>query len=109
LGAMAERENILPSAVGHGVAFPHTLGRHPEQVTRPFILLGRSRTGIEFGAPDGKPVGLVFVMGLRYEELHLPWLAKLSRLLQDRAVRNTLLSAPDASALYRSLRQFSAS
>jgi PTS system nitrogen regulatory IIA component len=108
LGALAERENVLSSAVGHGVAFPHTLGRHPEQVTRPFILLGRSRVGIDFHSPDKRPVFLVFVMGLRYQELHLPWLAQLSTLLQDTVARNALLRARDGQSLYRQLRAFAA-
>ncbi len=109
LGALLERENVLPSAVGHGVAFPHTLRRHPDQITRPFILLGRAQPGVDFTAPDGKPVRLVFVMGLRYEELHLPWLAKLSRLLEDDRVRKALLSAADAATLFARLRGFAAS
>jgi excisionase family DNA binding protein len=109
LGALVERENVLSSAVGHGVAFSHTLRRHPDQVTRPFILLGRAPRGIDFAAPDAKPVRLVFVMGLRYEELHLPWLAKLSRFMQEDRVRSALFSAKDAATLFARLRQFAAS
>jgi excisionase family DNA binding protein len=104
LGALLERENVLSSAVGNGVAFPHTMRRHPEQVRRPFLLLGRSPDGIDFGAPDGEPVRLVLLMGLRYEQLHLPWLARLSRLLRDPQVRATLLGARAPRALFASLR-----
>lgn len=104
LGALIERENVLSSAVGHGVAFPHTLHRHPEQVVRPFLLLGRSRAGVDFGAADG-PVHLVVLMGLRYQELHLPWLKRLSAALRDDLVRADLMRAPDAAALSVVLRE----
>lgn len=104
LGALVERENVLPSAVGNGVAFPHTLARHPEQVERPFILVGRSPHGLDAGAPDGKLVELVFVMGLRYQELHLPWLARLSGALSKRGARTELLAAPGRRELYGRLR-----
>jgi excisionase family DNA binding protein len=100
IGALIERENILSTAVGHGVAFPHTVRRHPEQIVRPFMLVGRSTPGVSFAAPDGAPVHLFFLLGLRYDELHLPWLAKLSRLLSSSERRQALLAAADREALY---------
>jgi PTS system nitrogen regulatory IIA component len=99
-GALIERENMLSTAAGHGVAFPHTVRRHPDQVTRPFVLIGRSLPGIDFHAPDGAPVHLFFVLGLRYDELHLPWLAKLSHLLASSGLFEALLEAPDAASIY---------
>ncbi len=104
LGALVERENVLSSAVGHGVAFPHTLKRHPEQVTRPFLLLGRTHAGVDFAARDG-PVHIVVLMGLRYQELHLPWLKRLSEVLRDDLVRAALMRAPDAEGVCAVLRE----
>jgi excisionase family DNA binding protein len=105
VGALIQRENVLPGAFGGGIAFLHTLRRNPEQIARPFMVLGRSREGVEFDALDGKPTHLFFVLGLKYDELHLPWLYKLSQMLADpRAVR-ALLDAPDATALYDTLIQ----
>jgi excisionase family DNA binding protein len=102
VGALIERENILPSAVG-GTAFLHTLRRTPEQVVRPFMVLGRSPKGVDFDALDGGATKLFFVLGLKYEELHLPWLQKLSRMLARQEAVNVLLEAPDANALYEAL------
>lgn len=103
LGALLERENVLSSGVGDGVAFPHTLDRHPEHVRRPFLLLGRSREGIDFGAPGGV-VHIVVLMGLRYQKLHLPWLKRLSTALREPGVREAILSAPDGAAIREVLR-----
>jgi mannitol/fructose-specific phosphotransferase system IIA component (Ntr-type) len=103
VGALVQRENVMPSATGGGLAFLHTLRRNPEQVVRPFMVLGRSRAGVDFDALDGKPAHLFFVLGLKYDELHLPWLAKLVQMLgQPDAVRS-VLEAADAPAVYKAL------
>lgn len=105
VGALIERENIMPSAVGNGVAFLHTMNRHPEQVMRPFMVLGRSRNGIDFDALDGRPTHLFFVLGLKFHELHLPWLAKLAQLFARLEATATLIAAPDAATIFGSLSQ----
>lgn len=58
MGALIERENVMPSAIGNGIAFLHTLQRSPEQVIRPFMVLGRSSPGIDFDSLDGEPTHL---------------------------------------------------
>jgi excisionase family DNA binding protein len=103
VGAIVERENILPSALGNGIAFPHTLHRHPEQVARPFMVLGRSTEGVDFDALDGQPTHLFFVLGLKFEALHLPWLHKLSRMLGQPEQVQAVLKAPTAQAIYHVL------
>ncbi|MBI4954072.1 MAG: PTS sugar transporter subunit IIA [Myxococcales bacterium] len=103
VGALIQRENVMPSALGHGVAFLHTLRRSPEQVLAPFMLLGRSREGIDFDALDGQPTHLFFVLGLKYDELHLPWLAKLVHMLLQPNAVGRLLDAPDAGAIHQEL------
>ncbi len=100
VGALIQRENVMPSAIGNGLAFLHTLRRHPEQVVKPFMVLGRSREGVDFDALDSKPTHLFFVLGLKYDELHLPWLAKLVQMLAQPDVLPSLLGAGDADAIY---------
>lgn len=102
-GALLERENVLPSALGHGIAFLHTLRRNPDRVVRPFMVLGRSRAGVDFDALDGQPTHLFFVLGLKYDELHLPWLHKLYKMLARPGTVDDLLAAASPDAIYRSL------
>lgn len=103
VGALIQRENVMPSAIGNGLAFLHTLRRNPDQVIQPFMVLGRSREGVDFDALDDKPTHLFFVLGLKYEELHLPWLAKLVQMLAQTEVVPSLLDATDATAIYERL------
>ena len=103
VGALIQRENVMPSAIGNGLAFLHTLQRNPQQVTRPFMILGRSVQGVDFDALDAKLTHLFFVLGLRYDELHLPWLSQLVHMLAQPGVVESILQAPDAPAIYQHL------
>src|SRR5713101_5983779 len=102
--ALIERENIMPSAVGNGVAFLHTMYRHPEQGVKPFMVLGRSARGVEFDALDSRATHLFFVLGLKFHELYLPWLAKLSQMFARAEATRALLEAPQAEAIFEVLR-----
>ena len=90
----------MPSATGRGVAFLHTVKRNPQQVTKPFMVLGRSTQGVDFDSLDGQPTHLFFVLGLKINELHLPWLAKLSSMFATRQAVDLVLGARDAKAIY---------
>lgn len=103
VGALIERENVMPSATGNGVAFLHTLNRHPEQVVRPFMVLGRSPKGVDFDSLDGRPTHLFFVLGLKFHELHLPWLAKLAQMCARPEAIQTLMSADTADEVFAAL------
>ncbi len=105
IGALIQRENVMPTATGNGVAFLHSLRRNPEQVVRPFMVLGRSREGVDFDAFDGRPTHLFFVLGLKYEELYLPWLHKLSQMFASEDAVRSILDAPDAAAIFRAVAE----
>jgi len=105
VGALIERENVMPSATGNGIAFLHTLHRNPEQVVRPFMILGRSRDGVDFDALDGQPTHLLFVLGLKFEELYLPWLQKLSQMFAREDAVRAILDAPDAATIFRAVAE----
>lgn len=77
VGAVVERESLSSTAMEGGVAFLHTRAKDKGKIARPFIVVGRSWTGIPFGAPDGNPTYLFFLLGLKYDRLHLPILGGL--------------------------------
>jgi excisionase family DNA binding protein len=81
IGALVEREALASTAMEGGVAFLHTRARDTKRIARPFVIMGRSYDGIDFGAPDGKPTHLFFLLGLTHDRLHLPILGRLARLM----------------------------
>lgn len=99
-GALLQRESVMPGAAGNGVAILHTLRRHPERVTKPFMVLGRSRDGVDFDALDGGLTHVFLVLGLRHDRLHFPWFAKLTQLFAQPDLSGAVLRAADAAAIY---------
>jgi excisionase family DNA binding protein len=97
VGAVVERESLASTAMEGGVAFLHTRAKDKGKIARPFMICGRSWEGIPFGAPDGKPTYLFFLLGLKYDRLHLPILGRLARALRIPATiaKIRTLSSPD--------------
>ena len=97
VGAVVERESLSSTAMEGGVAFLHTRAKDKGKIARPFMVVGRSWSGIPFGAADGNPTYLFFLLGLKYDRLHLPILGRLARALRNPATIAKLrsLSSPD--------------
>jgi mannitol/fructose-specific phosphotransferase system IIA component (Ntr-type) len=99
-----ERENFSTTGIGHGIGIPHA---RTEAVTDIVIALGRSASGIDFGSFDCKPARLIFVLGTpkrRELSLYLSVLARLTRLLERQAFRNTLLAAATPAEVLEAFR-----
>jgi PTS system nitrogen regulatory IIA component len=103
VGALEERERLNSTALGDGVAIPH--GKLPG-IKRVFAAFGRSRQGVDFQSLDGKPTHLFFVLAAPEDSAgaHLKALARISRLLKDATFRDRLLEAPDAHAIWTTIR-----
>jgi PTS system fructose-specific IIC component len=86
------RENIEPTCIGRGVAFPHS---RTLCVKRPVIAFGRARRSIPFTAQESDNVQLIFVMGTPKDDCntYLQILARLCRLLRQTRFRERLLAA----------------
>jgi mannitol/fructose-specific phosphotransferase system IIA component (Ntr-type) len=97
VGAVVERESLSSTAMEGGVAFLHTRAKDKGKIGRPFIVVGRSWSGIPFGSSDGAPTFLFFLLGLKYDRLHLPILGRLARALRNPTTIAKLrsLSSPD--------------
>ena len=67
------------------------------------MVLGRSRGGVDFDALDGMPTHLFFVLGLKFEELYLPWLHKLSQMFAHEGAVKAIVDAPDADAIFQAV------
>lgn len=99
VGAVVERESLSSTAMDGGVAFLHTRSREASKIARPFIIVGRSYHGVPFGAPDGKPTFLFFLLGLKYDRLHLPILGRLARVMLNPKTITKLRAQPSATKI----------
>ncbi len=57
--AVWEREQIMGTALGGGIAVPHA---RLLDVSTPFVVVGRSEKGIDFNAIDGAPAQLIIML-----------------------------------------------
>lgn len=96
---LLERERLGTTGVGAGIAIPH--GKLP-RLAGLYGLFAKLDRPIDFEAIDEQPVDLIFLL-LAPESAgadHLKALARVSRLLRDRAICEKLRGSESADALY---------
>jgi PTS system nitrogen regulatory IIA component len=101
-----KREELGSTGMGGGVAIPHA---RIADVKKPYGLLARLKSAIEFDAIDREPVDLVFLLLLPTapagEQLNA--LALVARTLRDANTVRNVRRATDASGLYAAMAQSS--
>lgn len=102
--ALKEREDLCSTGVGDGVAIPHARNALVGLVERPVIVVGRKPEGLAFASIDGAPVRLFFLVVAPNVTAHLQTLARLSRLLRNPRVRQSLLTAETVSRVLSIIR-----
>lgn len=93
LNTLRERERLGSTAIAPGIAIPHCRSAMTDQLT---VVAARHRTGLDFGAPDGQPVRLIFVIvgpSGNQGEPYLSVVARIARALRDPPTRAALLAA----------------
>lgn len=96
---LCARERLGSTGLGHGVAIPHGRSARLGHAVGTFIRLAEP---LDFGAPDGEPVDLVFALVVpeHYAQQHLQLLANLAQMFGDPEFRARLRHAPDSTALH---------
>jgi len=104
LHAVREREACQSTGFGHGVAIPHA--RTP---TLPGLTLvaGQTAQPIDYGALDGKPVRLFFLLAgpEAMAASQVRALARIARLVRREYVRDRLMEAGTSEAFCRVVRE----
>lgn len=57
--AVIERERVIPTGLGNGIALPHA---RIKGLAAPQVAMGLSRQGIDFDSPDGEPAHIICVI-----------------------------------------------
>lgn len=104
LKGLSERENLISTGIGGGIAIPHTRYDGPERL---FIILAKSTKGVEFDALDGEPVFLFIVISgpETADKEQLKVLSRTARLLKQTEFRDRLLSMQTAEEVLRCIRE----
>ena len=93
-----QRERSMSTGMEHGIALPHGSS---DQITDVIGALGIAPNGIPFESIDGQPVRLIILLILPKKEFqaHVRTLAGVAHLLQNAALREALIWAPDSEAV----------
>ena len=98
-GALMEREALGSTGIGENVAIPHAKISAIDQIVTVF---GRSIKGIEFDSLDKKPVHFIYLVlaPMNSSGQHLKVLARISRLLKNKPLRESIISATETNQIY---------
>lgn len=99
LESLVAREELCSTGMPGGFALPHLRAQEPYLFETSFLVVGRPVQDIHFGAPDGLPTHLFFLICCQDDRLHLHTLARLCLLAQKTSLINQLRNAPDAPAM----------
>jgi PTS system nitrogen regulatory IIA component len=89
-----EREELSSTGTVDGVAFLHTARWESRAVLKsPVVALGRLPSPVDFGAIDGTPTDLLFLLLAPDDRTHLTLLAKAARLCRDPQLLRDLRAA----------------
>lgn len=104
LRAVREREAVLSTGIGHGVAIPHGKSSAIGELR---MAAGRVVEPIEFDALDGEPVSLVFLLVGPESAAgpHIKALSRISRIVRRDDVRARLIAAKSAQEFLQALEE----
>ena len=97
--AVFQRENILSTGIGLGIAIPHV---RLKSVTEMTMAIGISKTGIDYNAFDDQKVTIIIMIaapeGTHREYLSV--LAKIALLLKNTSIRTSIIDAQTPDEIY---------
>jgi mannitol/fructose-specific phosphotransferase system IIA component (Ntr-type) len=104
LEAVREREAVLSTGVGYGVALPHGRSARVDEL---LVSAGVAPGPIPYDSLDGEPVRLFFLLiGPESEAgAHVKALSRITRLVRQLPLRERLLQATSAEEFHRHLRE----
>jgi fructose-specific phosphotransferase system IIA component len=104
IDSLMARESLGSTAIGQGIAIPHAKSDCVDKLVAAF---GLSKKGVDFDSLDGEPVYIFFLLVAPQDSAgpHLKALARISRLLKDKYLRDSLRSCQDEKAIIKIISQ----
>ncbi|MGD8426124.1 MAG: PTS sugar transporter subunit IIA [Balneolaceae bacterium] len=102
--AVIEREKIMSTGVGKGLAIPHGKAAGIEQTFAAFAIL---KEPVDYEAIDDQPVKMVFLLvgPQSSNSLHIKMLSRISRLMNNSSFRQRLLECSSAEEIIEQFKE----
>ncbi len=107
LERLLQREELSSTGIGGGVAVPHPRNPLSDIVPAPMISTCFLERAVDFGAVDGQPVQILFVLLAPTTKAHLKLLARLAFCLRDRTFLQLLQEAPERDRFFAEVNRCS--
>jgi PTS system nitrogen regulatory IIA component len=105
LNALLDREEVMSTAIGNGVAIPHVRQFGSQSLQHDVVVVAYLFEPVDWKAPDGQPVHTIFLVLAADETRHLQILAEIARLASDESFVAFLRTMPDRAALVERIQK----
>ncbi len=105
LNAILEREELMPTAIGNGIALPHPRNPVITRSDEQFVTIGFLQRPIDWKALDGKPVWTVILIVSSSPKNHLWTLSRISFLCQQTSFRQVLEQRASKEELIKAIQE----
>ncbi|MBN2121338.1 MAG: PTS sugar transporter subunit IIA [Candidatus Omnitrophica bacterium] len=100
---LKQREQMLSTGVGNGIAIPHPRNPSDSLFTKAAVIIARTRKGINFDSFDGRNVFLFFMPCSPDVVIHLKLLSKIAKLLEKKDIFKDFMNAETAEDIIKIL------
>ncbi|TYP51669.1 PTS sugar transporter subunit IIA [Thermosediminibacter litoriperuensis] len=102
IDAMKQREDLLTTYIGNGIAIPHGVGAAKEKIKKSGIAVAQFPEGVDFG--DGNKAYIVIGIAAKGDE-HLDILANIASACEDEKRVKKLVESKDPREVLRLLTE----
>jgi mannitol/fructose-specific phosphotransferase system IIA component (Ntr-type) len=104
--ALKEREEIMSTGIGFGIAIPHAKISSIQEMA---FAIGISKPGIDFDSMDGEPVHLVILVaaGEKQHKEYLRLLSNIMAIIKKENVKDNIINSPSNEEVLNILRTYS--
>ncbi|MCL2067967.1 MAG: PTS sugar transporter subunit IIA [Treponema sp.] len=109
LQAVMEREAIMPTGIGRGIALPHPRTPLLKETDSPFVAINFPAEPIDWNTPDGSKVHTIFLIVSISSKQHLNVLSRINFLCQQEYFQSLIKSQARKEEIITAIRETEAS
>jgi PTS system nitrogen regulatory IIA component len=105
LRAALEREALMPTGIGRGIAVPHPRNPMLDENAHPFVALGFPAAPVDWHTPDGSNVHALFLLVSNSAHQHLCTLSKINFLCQQEKISSLIKAHAPRDEIIAAIRE----
>lgn len=103
---LESREKLHSTAIGNGVAIPHSRFPHQMIYKMPRLIIARSTAGVDFSPSDHQRIHLFFMPCAPTQFIHLRMMAQIAKLLHSPNFIEKMKKAKNKNEILSIIREF---